>query len=1087
MAIVTTDTNLTGVSYAQAETIEIRNGATLTVSATPATRPGTIQCITSGKLRIENSSTTVPLIFDLHDMDHDLRFEAGGVLEIRGAPMSLGTGTGSAQTWDFTSLFGGVIRHMNYVEVEESAGSGVFMPWQVVHEDPKFNLNVGALVTIGGATPAAFTAGNAVAGRALFWHETNRTLRTGDGTNGAVVPSGCAVRIPNIYVSNRLLSNSTRVASIITSGVPTGGTFQLEIRSENNATLIGTTANIAFNATAATIDAAIEAVTGAGTMTAAGGPLPAQVSLTWAGSYVNIRPCLRIVNAALTGGTNPQAYVIENATSNMSLIDLAPLGTMDCEWVSFSEKFRVIVDTFKSVRLVNVGFGGEALQLNSSNGGVVLDGVSTCRSPFIISAVAQIASVFGPVSVKRVLSGAKNPVGFNINIAPGLTEVDRVTTGFYGTKNSNNNRTLQVLTVPAGLKLTNLVNIGAPGALANLTGCTIAGHSFADSTLNTQQSALTLSAWLPVNCVDCTFAGYSGAGPAAPRGYVMQPDAACSNIKVLGAVADGANNTASPLLMQCGGLEIANVSLANVRGGPFIDLPSNYLANNLIAKKVFGTFATAQIAAGLDACQGGQYDMVSSTIAGITETFSGVNDFVGGNYTDPSLTPTTGHVTFGPFGAGVGLELTGAAYTDALGAFLLPEAGDTAVITMPFAMHGITGFQSVNPYLYVDAPGAAANQHIIVAPGVPTGGTYTLSFYDASGTLIGTTVPLGHSATATSTSAAITTVLGTGNFTVSNSAITTGVTITGAGTLAGQAFIVSVNGSALTGGTEPGVAYAYGRARLLTGTETLGSITTAEFAMRVPGTAWPAYAALTGANLASAFAALTGYAAGGTGLEMRLRITAGQTNPYTKLNQISLPTNVDPSLWVVGDATIELEGPNPTDVIRVIRASDNTVLYSFTGGGVKEFTVGANFDVPCYFRREDSGGTVLMRTLPATQRLNFGNNGIVSLFYGAQVQLAQASTLAALDALIQARLDVAVSTREAESAAAARAVTAQAEHDATQTAIAAIPAAPDATAIQAAAAAAIAAAEPIAADVRYVKGIEVVGTGVEADPWGPAA
>jgi hypothetical protein len=52
-----------------------------------------------------------------------------------------------------------------------------------------------------------------------------------------------------------------------------------------------------------------------------------------------------------------------------------------------------------------------------------------------------------------------------------------------------------------------------------------------------------------------------------------------------------------------------------------------------------------------------------------------------------------------------------------------------------------------------------------------------------------------------------------------------------------------------------------------------------------------------------------------------------------------------------------------------------------------------------------------MRTLPETQRINFGNNGTVSLFYGAEVQLAQASTLASLDALIQSRLDVAVSSR----------------------------------------------------------------------------
>jgi len=1087
MAIVTTSQNLTAVSYAQGEIIEIRGGATLTVSAMPATRPGTIQCITSGKLRVENASATVPLLLDLQDMTNDLRFEAGGVLEIRGAPMSLAAGTGAAQTYDFTALFGGVIRTMTYVEVEETAGGGLFMPWPVIQEDAKFNLDCGLLNTFGGAGPTAFTAGNTDAGRVLFWHETNRTLRCGDGTNGAVIPSGCAVRIPNIYVSNRLLTNSTLAFNLQTTGVPTGGTFQLEIRSEDNSTLIGTTAAIAFNAAAAAVDTAVEAVLGAGTVTASSGPLPAALSVSLTGAYANIRPCVRIVGAALTGGTNPQAHVYENNVNNLSLIDLSPLGTMDAEWVSFSDKLRLLTDTFKGVRLVSVGAGGDALQLNTSNGSVEIDGLSCSRSPFVVQSLSQIGSVLGTVSVRRIVTATKSPVDFRLSTLPGLTLSDRITAIIYGQRTATTNRALQFLTLPAGIKITNTVAVGAGIAYSNLTGATIAGWKYADGTLAAQNALQSQTPATTSNCVNTTFAGYSDAGPMSPRSYALvSTDASSSGLKVLGAVSDAGNNALGSLLMQCGGVEISNVSVSNVRGGPLLDLPSTYFGNNLIARKVFATFATAQFSSGLDACQGGQYDMVSSTIAGITETFSGVNDWVGANYTDPSLTPTTGHVTFGPFGAGTSLELSGAAYTDALGAFLLPEAGDTAVITMPFAMHGITGFQSVAPYLYVDAPGAAANVGIVIAPGIPTGGTFAITIANAAGAVLGTTSALAYNASAAVALAEVLLVVGAGNATVSGTSIGVGYTITGTGTYAGQGLIVSVNGAALTGGTEPGVAYAYGRARLLTGTETMGAITTAEFAMRVPGAAWPAYAALTGVNLASAFSGLTGYAAGGTGLEMRLRVTATQTNPFTKLNQISLPTNVNPSLWVVGDATITFQGPNPTDVIRIVRNSDNVVLYSFTGGGTFQFTVAANFDEVVYFRREDAGGTVLMRTLPATQRVNFGDNGIVSLFYGSEVQLAQASTLAALDALIQARLDVAVSTREAESAAAARALTAQAEHDATQSAVAAIPAAPNSAAIQAAAAAAIAAAEPLGADVRYVRGIEIVGTGVEADPWGPA-
>jgi hypothetical protein len=1005
MAIVTTSQNLTAVSYTQGEIIEIRNGATLTINSTPATRPGTIQCITSGKLRIENASTTVPVIVNLQDMDNDLRFEAAGILEIRGAAMPLASGTGAAQTWDFATLFGGVIRHMTYVEVEESAGSGTFMPWPIIAEDPKFNLDVGLNTTIGGATPAAFTAGNTEAGRVLFWHETNRTLRCGNGTQGAVVPSGCAVRIPNIFISNRLLTNQTRSFNIITTGVPTGGTFTIEISRENG-TVLGTTAAIPFNATAAQVDTAVEAITGAGTVTNGGGPLPTAVSVTWAGTYVNERLGVRIVTNSLTGGTNPQVYVYESTTSNLSLVDLSPLGTMDAEWVSFSDKFRVAPDVFKAVRLVAVGVGADTFSPNNANGTVEIDGVCSNRSPFVIQAGSQVTSVLGTVSVKRVVSASKT-FPLNLSTLPAITTADKLTSIRYGKRVDTNQRSLQFVTLTPGLKITNIVSIGAGIACTNLTNSTVVGYKYADGTLNVQDTLQAVSVMNTSNCANVTFANYSDAGPMAARNFLVSTDSASSVIKVFGATAEGANNNAG-MFMNCAGMEISNISLSNLRSNPLLDLPTTFLANNLVARKVFATHGSTAPAAGLDACQGGTYDMVTSTISGITETFNGVNDFVGGNYTEPSLTPTTGHVTFGPFGTGLGLELTGSAFTDALGGIILPSSGDTFVATMPFAMHGVTGFQNVAPFLYVDAPGAIANVALVGNPGNPTGGTFTITVADSAGTVLGTTSALAFNASTATIDTAVEAIAGVG----------TGVSVTGSMGAGyqitfptGQLRIVTVNGSSLTGGELPGVAYAVGRARLLTGTELIGSIDTIEFAMRVGGGTFPAYAPLTGANLVSAFAALTGYDAGGAGLEMRVRVTSGQTNPFSKYNQISLPSNVNPSLWSVGDATITLQGTGATDVTKIVRVSDNAVLYTFTGSGTKSFTVGANFNTEVYLRRELASGTVLMVTLPNTQRVNFGNNGTIPLFYGSEIQLAQSSSVDAINTLVTARLDATVSSR----------------------------------------------------------------------------
>src|SRR4051794_21605666 len=65
-------------------------------------------------------------------------------------------------------------------------------------------------------------------------------------------------------------SPTNEVQSLANSGTPTGGTFRLGFKSVS-------TANIAYNAAAAAVQAALEAVStiGSGNLVATGGPLPA--------------------------------------------------------------------------------------------------------------------------------------------------------------------------------------------------------------------------------------------------------------------------------------------------------------------------------------------------------------------------------------------------------------------------------------------------------------------------------------------------------------------------------------------------------------------------------------------------------------------------------------------------------------------------------------------------------------------------------------------------------------------------------------------------------------------------------------------
>lgn len=94
------------------------------------------------------------------------------------------------------------------------------------------------------------------------------------------------------------------VQSLSISGGPTGGTVTLTFAGQ-------TTAPIAYNATAATVQAALVALSNvaAGDIVATGGPLPAAVTLTFGGQYARTNVAQITATHALTGGTTPNVAV----------------------------------------------------------------------------------------------------------------------------------------------------------------------------------------------------------------------------------------------------------------------------------------------------------------------------------------------------------------------------------------------------------------------------------------------------------------------------------------------------------------------------------------------------------------------------------------------------------------------------------------------------------------------------------------------------------------------------------------------------------------------------------------------------------
>lgn len=103
---------------------------------------------------------------------------------------------------------------------------------------------------------------------------------------------------------------TSEVQTVTITGVPTGGSFTLTFNGQ-------TTAAIAYNATAATVKTALEALSNiaVGDVVVTGGALPgAAVTVTFAGVYSGINVAALTATASLTGGTSP-AVAVATATA----------------------------------------------------------------------------------------------------------------------------------------------------------------------------------------------------------------------------------------------------------------------------------------------------------------------------------------------------------------------------------------------------------------------------------------------------------------------------------------------------------------------------------------------------------------------------------------------------------------------------------------------------------------------------------------------------------------------------------------------------------------------------------------------------
>lgn len=143
--------------------------------------------------------------------------------------------------------------------------------------------------------------------------------------------------------SSTASASTNEVQTITTTGTPTGGTFKLRFRGQ-------TTTAIAYNAAAAAIDSALEALSSidAGAVTCTGGALPTGVVVTFTGAYAGMNvPVLEVVESALTGGTAPEV-IITGSTPGMPPIGVHVLTPADTSpWLSAEERIGAALESFQ--------------------------------------------------------------------------------------------------------------------------------------------------------------------------------------------------------------------------------------------------------------------------------------------------------------------------------------------------------------------------------------------------------------------------------------------------------------------------------------------------------------------------------------------------------------------------------------------------------------------------------------------------------------------------------------------------------------------------------------------------------------------
>jgi hypothetical protein len=1038
------------------EQFDVVGTATLTIDSTPITPVGRFNALTRGQILVRNTSTTTPIVLTFSRLRYGLAVQVtqNGVFDVAGDWISLGTGSGVAgQVFALPAA----IDRATLIEVETAAGSGVFKPWHTASSDTTAPNATGSLTRL---QASDFSTGS-VLGNVMLCDAIAETA-----TSVNAVPLGATVRIPNIHVTQApfvtyLSADITNVATSATLNYngATNTTGDLQIGTER---------------------------------------------LTWSArtgqAYTVARAQRSTTAAAWTKGTPARAIPFLSTGGNQQLpyLDTNSAGTVSLAVCSF-HLFYVRGTNFAALSMIDVGtlrqdWSGSAAGMIARR--VAISHYSAFQNTYPAGLFA--GTLAGDVEIDGLYCNGDTAVAAHTGTT--LTSLFNITAfrnvEILFARNAANQSALNFTACApkvAGATFDDVVVAGGQVAISNSAGIRMLRPRSGASTTGAD-STVQLLAYTLVNSSDVDLLNLAKIG-GAHRNAIVQTDVNCKSTRVLNAQYDMNGNTGGAFNPAGVDFFAWNCSVGNARAlGPTT-------ANNATAKGVFlRNVRGAQVPA-YGASQGGTtqtgtiFDFVPARSTFWTTAIGFVPNFkdAGPMFTlIDSAAGTSGRVCVGGFAGEASLDMydLSGAYLDNGGRLTLETAGDVAVIKSTEPIKGVISFQSAVPLieqasLVPFTVGAAGSGFVSGTEYAVTGGSGTGGRIRAGATTITTAAVwvAGEGYLAGD----VITVPGTTNATITLTAMPTfEFRVATPGNIAGATWadLTAANLAAALGllsGYDSNVGFDM-QVRI-TANQTVAGASLVNLRLRTVNDG--AYAVpeswftVTNADAGDTIElrrvsddALLGTRTGTGRLDFIGAPSFGLAGYFIRRNGATVITNTSATpvtLDVLDNGTVSLSaaaffaftGPGPSETVEIRKASDDSLVASRSGAGLINL-LPASIGLSVYFTRV-SGGVTVVTTKTAPVTIAAGDNGTVSLFYGAEVQVAQAAAIDTINALVQARLDVAVSTREAETAAAARAA-------AELAAIAGIPAA----------------LGTVDANVVQVRGQGLKGVGSESDPWGPA-